>query len=467
MSFISYEFFVFFLIVFSLYWIIQKTKWQNLILCVSSFVFYGWLATWHVVVLFISILIDYFLGIAISRQNSKSALLVWVGIILNIGLLASIKYYFMYRESLALFGNPFGVSGDFFLSSIILPLGVSFYTLKKISYLIEVYRGSQQPQYDLIGLAAYISFFPQVFSGPIDRPQKFLNQLNSPRIWVVSNLYNAWSLLIMGLFKKIVIANTVKVFVDQIFLMKEPSKVFLIVGGLGFTLQILADFSSYTDLSRSFAFLLGLQTIENFNKPYLALTPSEFWNRWHISFSSWLRDYIFFPLRRTLLRVGSLPDILVQIVPPLVTMFISGLWHGTGLTFIVWGIYFGLLIITYQFLGIRGEWKFTNKYAQFCAWLIMFSFIVFGWIIFRSQSMAWLWNALFFMPFYQNIEEIIASFVLLNMIVFYASLLIIKYVIEKYYPRQISLHGLYYTIAVLFTIIYANSSSPDFIYFQF
>jgi D-alanyl-lipoteichoic acid acyltransferase DltB (MBOAT superfamily) len=389
---------------------------------------------------------------------------MWFGIALNILLIVSIKYYFRYDEILLEWAKSSGINEGLFIFKNILPLGTSFYTLKKISYLVEVNHGTQEPQRDLIKFGAYVSFFPQVLSGPIDRPKSFIKQLEAPRVWSTENFYNAWQLLIMGVFKKIVIANTVKVFVDQIFLIKEPSKVLLIVGGLGFTLQILADFSSYTDLSRGVSFLLGLKTTENFNKPYLALTPNDFWNRWHISLSSWLRDYIFFPVRRLLLRVKVLPEFVSQILPPLITMYISGLWHGIGSTFIVWGLYYGILIVIYQFLGIRSDIK---SYKRFFAWAIMFVLIVFGWIIFRSPSTTWLWNTLLHSPFANNTDELIASLVIFVMIMFYASFLYIKHLIEYFVPKHVNPIALYYSAVILITIIFTKSSSPDFIYFQF
>ena len=467
MAFISYEFLVFFLIVFVLYWLFPERRWQNLLLLSSSVIFYGWLAPWHAAILLSSIVADYLLALAMIRWKSKAAFLMWVGVALNLGLLGSVKYYFTYRETLAGWANQAGLSGDTLLASVILPLGISFYALKKISYLIEVRRGMIEASRDFIAFAAYVSFFPQVLSGPIDRPQKLLTQLEAPRAWSLSHFYNAWQLILMGLFKKIVIANTVKVFVDQIFLMQEPSKIFLIVGALGFTLQILADFSSYTDLSRGLAFLLGLATAENFNKPYLAMTPGEFWNRWHMSFSFWLRDYVFFPLRRFLLKPQTLPEFIPQIAPPLVTMFLSGLWHGTGSTFIVWGLYYGTLIVIYQSLGIRGDWKPINPFKRFFAWFLMFTLIAFGWIIFRASSLPWLWHALTDAPFHRSGEELVASFVLFVMIAFYASLMAIKHILERYWRESPNLHALYYTAATILILVYINSSSPDFIYFQF
>lgn len=464
MGFISFEFLYFFLIVLALYWLLPKSRWQNFLLFTASMVFYGWLVAWHVIVLLASIVVDYFLALGMTRWKSRSSVLMWLGVFLNVALIASVKYYFKYDNALAEWSLQTSIAGDFILSGILLPLGVSFYTLKKISYLVDVQRGTMQPLHDLFAFGAYVSFFPQVLSGPIDRPQTFLKQLKNPRIWAPIHFYNAWQLILMGLFKKIVITNTVKVLVDQIFLISEPSKIFLIVGGLGFTLQILADFSSYTDLSRGAAFLLGLKTTENFNKPYLALTPNDFWNRWHISLSVWLRDYIFFPIRRALMRTRGLPEYIVQLLPPLITMLVSGLWHGTGWTFIVWGLYYGVLIVIYQLLGIRSDQKSAKR---FFTWLVMFVLIVFGWIIFRAPSTTWLWHTLTVSPFANGSEEWIASLVLSVMIAFYASLLYIKYLLDQYTPNQIWLHALYYAAVFVATLIFMNSSTPDFIYFQF
>lgn len=464
MNFIGVEFLYFFLIVFVLYWVFPNRRWQNVLLFTASLVFYGWLTAWHTLVLLASIAVDYFLALAMPRWKTRSSLLMWLGIILNIGLIASVKYYLNFDDALAEWSLQTGFGQGFLLSTILLPLGVSFFTLKKIAYLVDVNRSAMPPVKDFIAFGAYVSFFPQVFSGPIDRPQAFLKQLEEPRTWAMDHIYNAWQLIVMGLFKKIVIANTVKVIVDQIFLMREPSKIFLIVGGLGFTLQILADFSSYTDLSRGIAFLLGLKTSENFNKPYISQTPNDFWNRWHMSFSFWLRDYIFFPVRRALMRASWLPAVFSQIVPPLITMFISGVWHGTGNTFIVWGLYYGVLIVIYQLLGVKVGQTPTKR---FFAWLVMFMLIAFGWVIFRAPSTAWLWNALRLSPFANGPEEWFASLALMVMIAFYASLLFIKYILDEYFPKITWLHALYYAAALILTFVFMNSSTPDFIYFQF
>jgi D-alanyl-lipoteichoic acid acyltransferase DltB (MBOAT superfamily) len=467
MGFVNYEFLIFFAICFLLYWMGKSRNWKNLILLIASATFYGWLVPWHVVILFLSIAVDYFLALGIIRFKSRAAFLTALGVILNIGLLAFVKYYFSFNASLAGWLNLVGLSGDLFLAKVILPLGLSFYILKKISYLIDVRRGTYPPTRDFIAFAAYVSFFPQVFSGPIDRPQKLLKQLEEPRAWKADHFFNAWHLLVMGFFKKVVIANTVKVFVDQIFLLEEPSKILLFVGGLGFALQILADFSSYTDISRGISYLLGLDTSENFNHPYLALTPSDFWNRWHITLSSWLRDYIFFPLRRALLRMRTLPPVVVASIPPLITMLVSGLWHGVGWQFAVWGIYYGVLIVIYQLLGLTAGPKPSSGFKTFFMWLIMFLLIVFGWLIFRAQSLGWLWNVLVHAPFYRTPQELMTGFVLLVMIGLYAFFLVIKYVFDRYWSSSTNLQAIYYTGATIAIIVFMNSSSPDFIYVQF
>jgi D-alanyl-lipoteichoic acid acyltransferase DltB (MBOAT superfamily) len=468
MGFISLEFILFLGAVLALYWTAGTARWQNLVLLCAGCVFYGWLVPWHVAVLLLSTMVDFLLARGMVRRPDRAGLLAWAGISANLGLLAFVKYYFSFNGTLAGWLDRAGMDGELLLAAILLPLGLSFYILKKISYLLEVRRGVLAPG-DFLTYAAYVSFFPQVFSGPIDRPGRLLGQLQAPRRWTAAHFQNAWPLLVMGLFKKIVIANTVKVIVDQVFLLEQPSGVLLFVGGLGYTLQILADFSSYTDLSRGTAFLLGLETTENFDRPYLALTPTEFWNRWHITLSTWLRDYIFFPTRRALLRLRWLPGIAAQSIPPLVTMYLSGLWHGIGSQFVAWGLYYGVLIVVYQLSGPRREAarKSAGRVRRFFSWLTMFALIVFGWLIFRAQSLPWLWNALANAPFYRSTRELIAAFTLLVMISFYAGLMTLASMIDRGRSGQGTLRALLYAAATTLVIVFMNSASPDFIYFQF
>src|ERR1700690_532317 len=270
MSFDSLAFLGFFLVVFILYWLVPRQGIQNLLLLVASYVFYGWIHPWYAILLGFSTVADYLLTHGIKRVPSHHRLFTWTSIILNVGMLAFFKYYNFFNASFARFVSSFGVHPDLFLVDIALPLGLSFYTLKKLAYVLDVSRGLLEPPNGLIAFALFISFFPQLASGPIDRAQKLLPQFQQVRKWSAENFYSAWPMLVMGFFKKIVVADTMKIIVDRVFGLQEPTKLLVFSAGIGFALQILADFSAYTDLSRGFAILLGIQTSENFNRPYLS-----------------------------------------------------------------------------------------------------------------------------------------------------------------------------------------------------
>ena len=369
----------------------REGRWQNALLLLASYVFYAWLSPWYAVLLGVSTLADFALARQMKQHRDRVKTYLALSLILNLGVLAFFKYYNFFNTQVAEALTGVGLPADWLFIKIFLPAGLSFYTLKKLAYMIDVSRGTLEPADDLLSFALFVSFFPQIVAGPIDRYQKLMPQIEQKRVWQSSFFYSAWPLIVMGLFKKIVVADSIKPIVDRIFGLDEPSLVLVIAGTLGFTLEILADFSAYTDLSRGVAQLLGFSTSENFSRPYLSLTPTEFWNRWHITLSSWLRDYIFFPIRRALLKQKEpLPNWLLLSIPPLITMFISGIWHGAGLTFISWGIYYGVLIAGYQLIGLRGDWKPAGRLKTFFAWMIMFSFIAFGWLIFRAPSMTWL-----------------------------------------------------------------------------
>ncbi len=465
MGFISYDFLIFFLIVFALYWIIPNRRWQNFILLAASYYFYGWLQVWYAVLLGASTAGDFLLARGMEARPHHRRLFLGISLALNLGVLGFFKYYNFFSDDVIVLLDRIGLQAAPWLVKIALPAGLSFFTLKKLGYMIDVLRGALQPVHTFMDFALYVSFFPQIIAGPIERPQKLLPQIEALRIWKADYFYSAWPLLVMGTFKKLVVANSVQVMVDRIFGFSEPSIFLLMCGALGYTLQILADFSAYTDLSRGVSWLLGFETSENFRQPYLALSPAEFWNRWHITLSSWLRDYIFFPLRRAALRY-RLNENLALSIPPLVTMFASGLWHGAGLHFVVWGLYYGALIAAYQLIGLRGGWKPASKLKTFLAWLVMFSLVVFGWAIFRAPSMAWLLDVLLRSPFLPSWNEFIFSLIALSVVLAYSLPLLLKHIMDRY-AKENWLQAAYLAAAVTLSIVYANSSNPDFIYFQF
>lgn len=467
MSFTSLTFWVFLAIVFISYWIIPGRRWKNILLLTASYVFYGWVSPWLAYMLGLSTLADYFLAKGMRLHPSRTRLLLTISVLLNVGVLVFFKYYNFFSAELAEMLGSFGIENGFLLVRVLFPIGLSFYTLKKLSYVIDVSRETLQPTHTLVDFALYVSFFPQLIAGPIDRPQKLLPQIESQRSWNANFFYGAWPLILMGLFKKVVIADSVKVMVDQIFALGDPSLFLFSMGALAFTLQILTDFSGYTDIARGTALLFGFETSENFNLPYLSLTPTDFWNRWHITLSTWLRDYIFFPIRRALMRSRvQLPHWLALSIPPIVTMFVSGLWHGAGWTFVVWGLYYGVLISIYQLIGIRGDWKPRSRLKLGLAWLVMFYLIVFGWGIFRSQSLAWLGNILFDMPFVKAQSDLIVGLIALSMVVVYSAPLFIKLALDRFSEDGL-FQSAYYAAVTALIIVFISSTSPDFIYFQF
>ena len=270
----------------------------------------------------------------------------------------------------------------------------------------------------------------------------------------------------MGLFKKVVVADTLKTLVDRVFWLDAPAGIITLAGTLAFTVQILADFSGYTDMARGFARLLGFETPENFDTPYLSLTPSEFWNRWHITLSHWLRDYIFFPTRRALMRRTPRPaHWVIQIVPPLLTMFASGIWHGAGPTFVLWGVYYGVLIVIYQAIGL-GSWKPTVTWKKVAGWLVMFSLIVFGWLLFRAPSLGWVGTALS-APFIRSASDLTVSLIVLSTIGFYALPLLVKSILDRRFEVGSWPQVIYLAAALAMVLVFINRGTANFIYAQF
>jgi D-alanyl-lipoteichoic acid acyltransferase DltB (MBOAT superfamily) len=467
MSFTSLTFWAFFVFVFVAYWLIRERRWQNLWLLAASYVFYGWLAPWYALLLGASTLADFQLARRMGKQRASARVYLALSLLLNLGVLAFFKYYNFFHVQVAEALRGAGITVDWLFVNLFLPAGLSFYTLKKLAYMLDVARGSLEPSDDLVAFGLFVAFFPQIVAGPIDRYQKLMPQIQQKRVWHPDFFYSAWPLLVTGFFKKIVIADTIKSFVDRIFALHDPSMVLILAGALGFTLEILADFSAYTDLARGSAQLLGFSTSENFNRPYLSLTPTEFWNRWHITLSTWLRDYIFFPVRRALLRRSKpLPAWLNLTIPPLVTMFVSGVWHGAELHFVVWGIYYGVLIAGYQLIGLRGEWKPEGRSKRLFAWLVMFAFITFGWLIFRAPSLAWLYDVLLHAEWAHGQTDWIVAVTLLSMTVVYSLPLVIKHLLDIYVPRGF-VHSFYYAALTVGIVIFTSSVTSDFIYFQF
>ena len=266
----------------------------------------------------------------------------------------------------------------------------------------------------------------------------------------------------MGYLKKVVIADNVAVFVNKIYMLEQPSILLLTAGTLAFTVQIFADFSAYTDLARGFARLLGFDLIENFRSPYLAISPSDFWRRWHISFSSWIRDYLYIPLGGS--RTGSNLRFLMITVT---AMGLSGLWHGAAWHFVAWGIYHALIVFAYHKLGRGGRWQPTGPAATLVAWAVMFVLTNVGWMLFRTPSMAWLWRALTGGRLGAHGDSLTVTISVLAMVALYSLPLMLLPLLNRLDRRVPATMPAYYALAVCLVIIFMGSGSQDFIYFQF
>jgi len=465
MAFTEPTFLFYFLIVLLLYWSLRSTKLQNGFLLLASIVFYGWVQPWLPVLVAVEILFSYLLLKQLVRASRHKQAYYYFCLAVNLLPLLFFKF------------GPVVVPGVAFLSTgsiapgpiesdWIIPVGISFYTFKLISYTIDI---AHRPQsINFLNYALYIAFFPQINSGPIDRAARLLPQFQTTRIWKMDYLKSALPLLVMGLVKKMIIANSISHLVDQIFQLDAPSKLMLYAGAAAYALLILADFSAYTDLSRGIALLLGIETSVNFKFPYLALSPSDFWNRWHITLSEWLRTYIYFPLsRKWQRRYRSHSSIFVWLFPPLITMLVSGIWHGTGWNYLLWGAYYGLLIALYQKLGLASPQSLTRTWQRLLAWMVMFNLILFGWLIFKSSDLNWLARGFFSAPWGVTGTAIIAPLSALSQVLLYSLPLGVKWLVDQGTPRFPVLQPLFYSLALALLVVFSSAQASDFIYFQF
>lgn len=420
MLFNSIQFAIFLPIVFLLYWwvfdsLIGKSKWQlmlqNAFLVVASYVFYGWWDWRFLLLIALTSLCSWGSGIFIGKAKTKrkAKLWMWLNIILNIGILAVFKYYDFFVTE---FARLFHLSTDGLLLKVILPVGISFYTFQALSYTIDVYRGKIEPTKDIVAFFAFIAFFPQLVAGPIERATNLLPQFLKKREFNYNNATDGMRLILWGLFKKIVVADNCALFVDQVFSSSNSqSGSTLLLAAIFFTFQIYCDFSGYSDIAIGTAKLFGIKLMRNFNVPYFSRNIAEFWRRWHISLTTWFRDYVYIPLGGS--RVSK-----AKVVRNVFVIFLlSGFWHGANWTFIAWGAYHSILFL--PLILMDKNRKFTNTVAEgrklptlkeTGQMLLTFILAMLGWILFRAENINQAWTyvcgifnkSLFTMPWIDN-----------------------------------------------------------------
>jgi D-alanyl-lipoteichoic acid acyltransferase DltB (MBOAT superfamily) len=464
MFFTDIPFFIFLPTVVLLYWVLPL-RGQNLLLLVASYIFYAWAVPWTVFLMLGTTVIHFIAALWIERlrasrpDSDRMRGVLIAAAVISLTVLSWFKYTNFVLANLALIfpGLPMHVA-------ILLPAGVSFFTFHALAYTIDVYRGEFKAERSFVDFAVFMAFFPQLVAGPISRASNLLTQVTMKRAAAVSQMVAGIDLLFLGYVKKLVIADNVAVYVNMIFDLKSPSIMMLFVGGIGFSIQILADFSSYTDIARGCAKLLGFELIENFDKPYLSTSPSEFWRRWHMSLSSCIRDYIYFPLG------GSKVSTPRWIVNVLFTWLLCGLWHGAGWNFIAWGLYWGVLLIVYRFVTIipDGRLSFVARLP------VMFFWIVCGWILFRTKDLSLFGGYLQQSFLGPNFAYLCVLRMTLYVFLLYSIPLIVvrglkesAWVVSvaKRYPMP--LRVLAYGVAILLLVVFSAEQSADFYYFQF
>ena len=462
MIFTDLEFLFFYVGLFTLYWVISNKTAQNILLLIGSYVFYGWVHPWFCLLIAASTVTDYVCGLKIKSSSHHKRWLV-ISLIVNLGLLGVFKYFNFFVDNFHDLLSTFGISANKMTLRIFLPVGISFYTFQTLSYTIDIYKGKLEPRKNLLDFAVFVAFFPQLVAGPIERASRLLPQVESRRKFNLDQFIEAWPLLIFGYFKKLVIADNISIYVDKIFMLESPTLLLLITGTLGFALQILADFSAYTDIARACSKMLGFELMENFKSPYMAISPSDFWRRWHISLSSWIRDYLYIPLGGS--RVGSNLKFFYVVMT---TMTLAGLWHGASWHFVIWGMYHGLLLFCYHKLGFGGKWQPTRIYTKIAAWGLMFTFTNIGWLLFRTPSMGWLAKVISNSPGF-GIDEfpMLASIQILAMTGFFWLWLLVMKSMQSGAKWHKPLHAIVYGTLLVMCIIFYRQQGGDFIYFQF
>jgi len=482
MLFNSLDFAVFLPIVFILYWFVtnKNLKLQNLLIVLASYFFYGWWDWRFLSLIMISTFVDYSVGIALSKQenHTKRKLLLLTSIIFNLGFLGFFKYFNFFLVNFITAFSFFGMEIQANSLNIILPIGISFYTFQTLSYTIDLYKRKLEHTKDIIAFSAFVSFFPQLVAGPIERATNLLPQFYKKRTFDYNNAVDGLRQILWGLFKKIVIADNCAVFANYIFSnSSDLNGSTLVLGALFFTFQIYGDFSGYSDIAIGTSRLFGFNIMQNFAFPYFSRDIAEFWRRWHISLATWFRDYLYIPLG------GNRGGTWLKIRNILIIFIVSGFWHGANWTFIAWGALNAIYFIPLMLLNknrintdIVAQGKYLPSIKELLNISISFGLTVFAWIFFRAENIEHalgyisilMSDSLFNMPYFLGIRK---AALIVVLIVFF--LLIewigreqqyaIKSIVSKWKkPFQ---WGFYYLIAMM--IFLYGATSKDFIYFQF
>ena len=478
MLFNSIHFAIFLPIIFILYWAIPKQdyKKQNILLLFSSYFFYACWDWRFLFLLIFSTLLDYYTGIKIYKASSRKWKLnwLWISIIINVGFLGVFKYYNFFASSFADGLSLLGFHANFSSLQFILPVGISFYTFHGLSYVIDLYKNRIKPEYNFINYSVFVSFFPLLVAGPIERATHLLPQIIKKREFEYSKIINGLRQILWGLFKKIVIADNCAEYANMIFNNSDSySGITLVFGAIFFTFQIYCDFSGYSDIALGTARLFGIDLLRNFAFPYFSRDIAEFWRRWHISLSSWFRDYLYIPLG------GSRGNIWQKVRNVFIIFLISGFWHGANWTFIMWGFLNALYILpsilfntNRNNLEIVAKGRSLPTIKELALIIVTFCLTVIAWIFFRAENVTHAFTFIYkiFIPLKGDKSFTFPSTIGILLVIF----IIIEWLgrEQQFAIAQIGLSwhrglrwGLYYSIVLAIFVFYGREQ--QFIYFQF
>lgn len=483
MLFNSLEFALFLPVVFVLYWFVtnQRLRVQNALLLLASYVFYGWWDWRFLSLIVLSSVCDYLIGLHLNREGSNRKLLLTLSLVLNLGILGFFKYYNFFVDSFVGAFAGLGYEMDPRTLNIILPVGISFYTFQTLSYTIDIYRGKLEPTRDALAFFAFVSFFPQLVAGPIERAKSLLPQFFVERKFDKAKAIDGLRQMLWGFFKKVVVADNLAKSVDVVFNNHETvSGSILVLGAVFFAFQIYCDFSGYSDIAIGTARLFGFDLMTNFRLPYFSRDVGEFWRRWHISLSTWFRDYVYIPLGGSRVSKGR------QVLNSIITFTVSGFWHGANWTFVVWGFLNGLYYLPSIVFGwakkkgVVAEGKIFPTVLELIQMVFTYSMITLTWIFFRAESVGQAIDYIgrLFGPtlFHISVGELLGRFLPINLLIaftFIPLLLMIEWFQREkehgleisHLPRHVR-WGIYILIANLI-VIFGNFAQNQFIYFQF
>lgn len=381
MLFNSIEFALFFPLVYALYLALRHTG-RNRLLLVASYVFYGAWDWRFLSLILVSTVIDYYcaLGMETISGKRKRKAFLFASITANLGILGVFKYYDFFASSLNILLAHFNFPLHALTIDLVLPVGISFYTFQTMSYTIDVYKKEMKPTRQFLNFALFVAFFPQLVAGPIERAKHLLPQILKPRTVTLDKFASGCQLIFYGLFLKIFVADNLAALVDSTFTAYKPHAAETTLALYAFAFQILCDFAGYSSIARGLGRVMGFDIIINFRTPYFCANPSEFWQHWHISLSGWLRDYLYIPLggNRLKKRWKTYRNLML-------TMALGGLWHGAEWTFVIWGLYHGLLLIVYRLLPQITSERWTL--GRFLRVLLFFHLVCLGWLFFRAESL--------------------------------------------------------------------------------